>query len=110
MRKRVPSEPKRIKALKTPSTRHDIFPDWVMKRRRLLLPPFFSPPRSHEHTGDSTLPRLPETKNMWDHTMSVTHNASGMCCEEIEEFVMGGGEGEPNARQEIERLFDMPSQ
>ena len=40
------------------------------------------------HTSNSILPRL-ERQNMWDHIMSMTNNASGMCCEEIEEFVMG---------------------
>lgn len=30
-----------------------------------------------------------ERKNMWDRIISVTNNALGMCCEEIEEFVMG---------------------
>lgn len=30
-----------------------------------------------------------EGQSMWDHIMSMTNNPSGMCCEEIEEFVMG---------------------
>lgn len=39
--------------------------------------------------------------------MSMTNNASGMCSEKIEEFVMA--EERVNVRQEIDRLFDMVS-
>lgn len=36
--------------------------------------------------------------------MPMTNNASGMCCEEIEEFVMG--RGEVNVPQETQRLLN----
>lgn len=40
----------------------------------------------------------------WDQLMPMTNNASGMCCEEIEEFVMG--RGEVNVPQETQRLLN----